>query len=682
MHPIGLCLLLGFVTSLATAQPAPFVDVLHAEHPGAYYDEQAAGWRQETEGDCAAVDAWYQYYKAALYSNRFGTGTYGLPAILAAAEDQLPENSHYRHYLRFAADKRPTERWTELLRAYALDPDWPEAWPAMAAYYEVTGAPDKRDAVLQQLHATDPIPTGLMDYNYNQLMSAPEKGILLTAGDADTYPSWLLQTTFGVRPDVLVLNVALLVAYPDFRQATFERLSVLPGAAGEVTGLDLVNQLSKQDRPLCLAATNDRLIQELPKDKLYLTGLTFRYSDVAVVSDWSRTTTLQRKWRLERLLQPLDNSPAQAVADRLNQNYLPALLDVFVAEARLSRLLPGIQVRDLIETIARRAGREIDVIEYLNSLEEPQLASAKPGVTAKEIDKNLSFIPSKILAINTMQGESEAWVDTAYLPAFHAQETEVSNADYQLFLQDLLRQRKFNYIDSAEVAKTDWLALLPDSVRNWPPDVLYQAGRPDAGNHPIVNISHRAAELYALWLTQAYNADPAAKRRVNFRLSTAREFEHAARGGQRYAPYPWGGPYVRNAAGCWLANTNTLLWELDGKSKDYRGIAGRETEEEANAANDRPGTRFARRWARLKAKRDCADNDDGAWLTTATGTYFPNDYGLYNMSGNAAEMISEPGKIMGGSWLDPAEDMKIGVLVERAQPHPSTGFRLVMDVVN
>jgi gliding motility-associated lipoprotein GldK len=80
-----------------------------------------------------------------------------------------------------------------------------------------------------------------------------------------------------------------------------------------------------------------------------------------------------------------------------------------------------------------------------------------------------------------------------------------------------------------------------------------------------------------------------------FRLPTEAEWEYAARGGRELAPYPWGGPYMRNKKGCILANF-----------KPGRG--------------NYP--------------------DDGGMYTVKADAYFPNDYGLYNMAGNVSEWTS------------------------------------------
>jgi hypothetical protein len=49
-----------------------------------------------------------------------------------------------------------------------------------------------------------------MDYNYNMLASMEVQGILITNGDNDTYPGWILTRIAKVRPDITIINRSLL----------------------------------------------------------------------------------------------------------------------------------------------------------------------------------------------------------------------------------------------------------------------------------------------------------------------------------------------------------------------------------------------------------------------------------------------------------------------------------------
>jgi hypothetical protein len=49
-----------------------------------------------------------------------------------------------------------------------------------------------------------------MDFNYNMLVSLDDDAILITNGDNDTYPGWILTRILGVRPDVAIANRSLL----------------------------------------------------------------------------------------------------------------------------------------------------------------------------------------------------------------------------------------------------------------------------------------------------------------------------------------------------------------------------------------------------------------------------------------------------------------------------------------
>ncbi|HNL39357.1 MAG TPA: SUMF1/EgtB/PvdO family nonheme iron enzyme, partial [Saprospiraceae bacterium] len=75
------------------------------------------------------------------------------------------------------------------------------------------------------------------------------------------------------------------------------------------------------------------------------------------------------------------------------------------------------------------------------------------------------------------------------------------------------------------------------------------------------------------------------------------------------------------------------------------------------------------------------DSNDGGFFTVPANSYFPNDFGLYCVAGNVAEMIQEPGKTKGGSWMDEPFWCQIRNTREQAAPSPSIGFRVFMEVI-
>jgi formylglycine-generating enzyme len=149
----------------------------------------------------------------------------------------------------------------------------------------------------------------------------------------------------------------------------------------------------------------------------------------------------------------------------------------------------------------------------------------------------------------------------------------------------------------------DTVQVYPDTLV-WLSDFSYAANEPMVQsyfshpafrNYPVVGVTWRQARAFCVWRTRyndAYKDKRHLPHRDPYRLPTEAEFEYAARGGRIGTDYPWGGPYIKNAKGCLLAN--------------FKPGRGNYT-------------------------------DDGGAYTVAVKSYFPNDYGLYNMAGNVAE---------------------------------------------
>ena len=118
-------------------------------------------------------------------------------------------------------------------------------------------------------------------------------------------------------------------------------------------------------------------------------------------------------------------------------------------------------------------------------------------------------------------------------------------------------------------------------------------------NYPVVGVSWLQAKAFCIWRSHFLNdyLESINYAHMNdFRLPSEAEWEFAARGGIAAESYPWGGPYVRNPNGCFLAN--------------YEPLRG-------------------------------AYDDDGGVRTLIVGHYAPNDYGLYDMSGNVSEWCAD-----------------------------------------
>ena len=71
-------------------------------------------------------------------------------------------------------------------------------------------------------------------------------------------------------------------------------------------------------------------------------------------------------------------------------------------------------------------------------------------------------------------------------------------------------------------------------------------------------------------------------------------------------------------------------------------------------------------------------NLTGHLILAPAKSYEPNGYGLYNMSGNCAEIVTQSNEVMGGSWRSTGGDIKVTSSRPYKGAHPTIGFRPVV----
>lgn len=230
----------------------------------------------------------------------------------------------------------------------------------------------------------------------------------------------------------------------------------------------------------------------------------------------------------------------------------------------------------------------------------------------------------------------DAFIDGARVPVrgFFMARTEVSNAEYRAFLNEVRRN------NGTEMVK----GLVPGGDASSPEQAIAQVYYTDRAfdAHPVVNVSVEAARAYCAWLEEKLNAEARPGVSYKVRLPDRASWVRAAQGGLGNSPFAWGGPNVRNAQGCFVCNLKAST--IQNQKVVY------------------------------------ADGDDGAALTAPVDSYMANAYGLFNMNGNVAEWLEEPGLAAGGSWASSMEEVRNESVMHASAPSALVGFRPLIEV--
>lgn len=218
---------------------------------------------------------------------------------------------------------------------------------------------------------------------------------------------------------------------------------------------------------------------------------------------------------------------------------------------------------------------------------------------------------------------------------------ELRNADWREYIEDL----KEKYGEHSE----QYLSALPDAQVWFKPDLhmeVYEEtyfSHPSYKDYPVVGITHAQATAYCTWRTTAVEKMMArlgkeAPAKFRYRLPTQTEWELVADAGY----------------------SQKQKKQVD-KQKDKQGA-------EARFYNMR--------------YTETADYNAAQSSPCSTVTYLPNKYGIYNIYGNIAEMVADPGIAMGGSYRHFYDDIVPSnkpLTYEGAQDW--LGFRCVCELI-
>lgn len=272
-------------------------------------------------------------------------------------------------------------------------------------------------------------------------------------------------------------------------------------------------------------------------------------------------------------------------------------------------------------------------------------APKKPVTTLDEMKK-----ATKMGYVYIPAGQTRVDQDTVSCEGFFMMKEEVSNFSYLEYLWSLKNDGK----------TAEYLAALPDTAKWYVKGsyntsyVDYYFRHPAYRNYPVVNVTKEQAENYCAWLTQVWRKNTG-NNTIVFRLPKRSEFLRAANGNSMFRPYAWNSPYLRNGKG--QHQCNFLAIDAGAITRD--SITG-----ELRVLPNYDGV--------------ASSLSDAADLTAPSKAYAPNEFGLYNLNGNVAEMVSDENNVVGGDWNSPGYDIQNQSKRAYKGAEPTTGFRPVM----
>ncbi len=266
-----------------------------------------------------------------------------------------------------------------------------------------------------------------------------------------------------------------------------------------------------------------------------------------------------------------------------------------------------------------------------------------------EISKNKDSVPCARMIEKNMARVTDSLFAYKY---------ETSNAEYKSFLNSLTNTNIELY-NKCMVDSSGWQPIYKIQE---PAFGEYYHRHPAFADYPVVNITYEAATEYCKWLTGVYNNDPKRKfRKVIFTLPSEKEWTAASQGGRSNSIYPWGNYYLASKKGFYMCNFKEV-----GDSYFVRDSLGNPVIINYEGNSSLHSAEFP---------------SDKTFYTMKVKSFTPNDFGIYNTCGNAAEMIITPGYAMGGSWNSYGGEVNTKSIKQYKCPSPEVGFRVFMKII-
>ena len=628
-------------------KPATIPSKITELKSNSWYTEKAEEWKVYLAANESDHSSWLQYLLATKYAGKMEKAQLIQDQIL----EKFP-NSFAAHYSAFQVEGWSDAGIEELQSALSIDDSQEVSFEDQLIYAELIG--ENRSEFSKKIFEEGLIHSSTLNYCYNLLMSVNEGGLLILDGIHTTTPIWVLQDVMNVREDVSILNLELARYQEEYLDRILSKNNM------NRTVEELLNE--EQGQNIYYALTLPRTSLQKLENRLYVVGLASTSGSEGFQHFETLRENVEEKFLMDYLTLDFNGEPKTATGKVLSTNYIVSLLLLKEFYEELNNADRSEELKQQIQLLAKGSQMETRVELLLNKTEAPR-AFKVVEIDVKELEKMMKPIRGNLYASEQELSNKEYWFFMEYL------RTNGYDDLYNKFLQDLSR-----YED--EITKS-MMSRYHYSPVNWK-ELESKAKKHNILSYPAMDFKYEAAKAYCEWMTVQYNANEKREfEKVLFRLPTKDEWIMSALGYKDFQSWN----LEDNIIEARLRGPKSSAKQFDLSKNEIKYPWGIDFWERRNTIENEYECYLANVDIGEKITCKAGMKGDGFSFTSPVKTYFGNKMGLYDVIGNVAEMINEPGIAMGGSWNHKPDNATITSSDKYEESDSKVGMRLFMEVI-
>lgn len=383
-------LIFGFTlifVNFLNAQTAERVySIAKEQRPIEWYQEQEGLWLKILKKDKKNATAWCNYYESLraqwILGGREVSGDKNsrerLDSLVEACYKTIPTTfeANFLMYRHFNGNTNDDTYFKYLEKAYAIDPLDSRTYEDFITHYELTGETERWHTFEQKYFNANLISGAVYNWGYNLLSELDENAIVFVCGDNDTYSLWGLQSVKNFRPDVTVINTSLIFL-DDYRIRKLKAIGIETSdiRMDDVSSMEEFEQNQNKlfDRimtngklPVYVSGTAVSQFEKNYSEKLYLTGLTYRYSEDEIDNVSIIRRNYEKRYLLDYLTVTFAFNIQDKMADQLNETYLPAFVKLYKHYCLMEDAEAKAQLLIYLKSISQKSGQYETIMELIS----------------------------------------------------------------------------------------------------------------------------------------------------------------------------------------------------------------------------------------------------------------------------------------------------------------------------